>query len=514
MSWYWGWALIIIALLFSCGGRDVAGGSTVETDNAVSVQIVLTDGKPASGAVAHIRPVWFVADTGTTSTVASYARDLQADSLGWIRCDSLPIGSYILEVKNQGLGAYVQFERHDSTSMDSLSTVSLKPLGSIEGKVVLPAGAPYAWIQIYGLDRVVQTDSLGAFRVDSLPSAILHIRAVTAQQASVIADALVQVHSDYSWDIGILPAASIYTEDPSLWRYTRSLTVNALISDWMLPAADTTIGFLRLDSTNFDFAQTMADGRDLRLFDNDGNRLVHQRAYWNPELKRAVIRIRLSEMHLISMVEARWGCDGAVDPGSAGLWDGMADSLVQELYTVPVEDFETISLQSDLPAPISPHTWYLIPQDTAVHVIPKEGSVISGIQAAGFGRSGNAFHVNSTAPSYKWALFGLNVDTVPKDFTYMDSVVFWVRGSGNYQFAFERLYDGGGKAVFSDSLDSVWTRKCVRPQDFLPGDSISGNIGWKALRPAVTNMSFFAMGNVDFWLDEIRIYGLNRDDLK
>jgi len=486
----------------------------VETENAVSVQIFLTDGKPASGAIARIRPVWFVGDTGTNPASTSFSIDLLADSLGWVRCEKLPAGSYALEVQSRGLGAYVQFERRDSTIQDSLSTVSLKPLGSLVGKVILPLDAPYAWIQFYGLDRVVQTNSQGLFQLDSLPPAILHIRAVTAQQASVIADALVQIHADYSWDVGTLPAASIHTEDPSLWRYTQSLSVNSLISDWMLPLADTTVGFLRLDSTNFDFSQAMPDGRDLRFFDEYGNRLVYQRALWNADSQRAVIRIQLPGISLSAKIQMQWGNLGAVDPGSMGLWDGVADSIVLELYTVHVEDFETITLQAKLAAPISPHTWYLFPQDTSVHVIPKEGSVISGIQAADFGRSGNAFHISSTAPTYKWALLGLNLDTVPKDFAHLDSVVFWVRGTGTYQFAFEGLYDGGGKAVFSDSLDSVWTRKCVRPQDFLPGDNISGNIGWKALRHAVTNMSFFAIGNVDFWLDDIRIYGLNRDDLK
>ncbi|OIP44441.1 MAG: hypothetical protein AUK31_09365 [Fibrobacteres bacterium CG2_30_45_31] len=510
------WILLVAALLYSCGNRDVAGGSTVETDNAISVQVFLSDGKPASKAIARIRPAWSVADTATKQIASLYARDLQADSLGQIRCEDLAIGTYALEVQSAGVGAFIQFEHRDTISREILNDVSLKLLGSIEGQVELPMGTQYAWIQVYGLDRVVKTDSSGNFSLDSLPPSALHIRAITGKQVSVIADDLVQVHSGYSWNVGTLSAASIYTEDPLTWRYSQSIEVDSLFSDWMLPLSNPTVGFLRLDSTNFDFSQAMDDGRDLRFFDEFGNRLVYERASWNANLKTAFIRIRIAGLSLSSQIEMRWGCDGAVDPGDAGLWEGVADSVVEELYTVLVGDFEDGSLQSNLQAPIAPHFWYLIPQDTNVNMSPSSDSALLALQLAGSGRSGTAFHITSTGPSYKWALLGLNLyKENARNFDHLDSVVFWVRGTGYYEFAFENLLDSnGGKAVFSDSLDTVWTRKCVRPENFMPADSISGNYGWEAIQYSVTNMSFFAFGDVDFWLDDIRIYGLNRDDLE
>lgn len=506
--------LTTLFALCSCGNHEVAGGSTVETDNAVTLQVSYADGKPASGATARIRPTWFVADTAVPTPSSFYSRDVQADSQGWIRCRNLGTGAYTVEITSKGTGAFAQFERLDTLKSDSIGTISLKPLGSIAGNIELPSGTPYAWIQIYGMDRVVKTDSAGFFSMDSLPPAAIHIRAVASQQASVIANDIVEVHSGYSWNIGIISPPTIATEDPLTWRYSQHVDAGILFSEWMQPISSPTVGYLRLDSSNFDFSQAMSDGRDLRFFDESGNRMIYQRARWNANLKTALIRIRIAELAPMSKIEMRWGCIGAIDPGSDGLWEGVPDSVIAELNSVLVGDFENGTLQSNLLPPVSPHSWYLIPQDTTVHMVPSTDHALSAIQPTP-DRAGSAFHITSSGSPFKWALLGLKLDQgIPRNFEHLDSVVFWVRGQGNYQFGFENLSDNGGKAVFADSLDSVWTRKCIRPRDFLPGDGVSGNLGWENIQHSVTNLSFFAYGDVDFWLDDIRIYGLNRDDLQ
>lgn len=514
MNSRWAWVFVVIPLFVSCGDHKVAGGSTVETDNAVSLQVVGMEGVPNSNIVARIRPTWFVSDTGKQNVLAEYSQDIFADSKGWIHCKSLPSGSYTMEIRSQGYGALKHFDRQDTAAFDDLGSLTLKLLGSVEGSVELPEQAKYAWVQIYGLDRLIKTDSLGKFRIDSIPDGTHHIRAITSVSSSIAAEDHIQVRSGYSSNIGAISPASIYSEDPLTWKYSQFISVDSLFSEWMLPIPEPSVGILRLDSTNFDFTQAMNDGRDLRFFDGQGNRLVFERASWNSVRRTAVIRIRISKMPLNSQIEMRWGCDGSVDPGSEGLWEGVLDSIFEELYALHIADFEDGTLFTSMSPPNDNHMWYLLPQDTTMHISPHSDTAHLGIQPAGYGRDGKAFHVTSTGPVNRWVLFGMVLDTIPANFEQMDSVVFWVRGTGQYSFAFECLSGVEGKALFTDSLDTAWKRKAIRPDDFLAGDGKYGNLGWEGVAHSVTNISFFAYGNADFWLDDVRIYGLNGDDLR
>lgn len=506
--------LLLISIFIGCSKRDVAGGSTVETDNAVSVRIFLSDGKPAASALARVRPSWAVADTATMEFSPHYTLDYLADSNGWVHLENLPKGNYSIEVLRNGMGSFSHFERRDTLSSESLSAIQLKPLGSIQGQVNLPEGSIYAYVQVYGLDRIVKTDSLGKFVLDSLPPAPLHLRAIASEQASIISDDIIQVRSAYAMDVGTIADASIYSEDPLTWRYSKTIPTSRLFSDWMMPISTPSVGFLRLDSTNFDFSEAMPDGRDIRLFDEDGNRLIYQRANWDSERKTALLRVRILDLSPMTLIQLQWGCTGAVEPGFEGLWEGISDSVKQELYTVDIDDFETVSLESNLPAPITTQSWFLLPQDTNVYTVPSSDSAISGIESAGLGRSGNAFHYRAVGLTTRWGLLGLKIDTVPRNLAHIDSLVFWIRGTGRYQFALENLNNGVAKAIYEGTIDSLWTRKCVRPQDFIDGDNVGGNAGWDEVKDSITNLSFFVFGNSEIWIDDIRIYGINRDDLK
>jgi len=509
--WLVCWFALLIA---SCSNKQTAGGSTVETENAVAFQVLTEAGKPAANALVKVRPSWFVLDTNTQDSLGEGSLDATTDSKGWVRCQGLPVGDYVVEVRGNGVGALSSFFHGDTSKQESLVDLTLKPYGHIRGMVVLPDSAKHAWLQIFGVHRMVQTDSAGRFTLDSLPPGVLHLRAIEHGQESQLAEDFVLVRSEYVWDIGTLPEATLYSEDPLAWRHSLNIPVDSLVSDWMLPLTDPSVLTLRLDSNNFDFSQAMKDGRDLRMFDATGNRLIIQRAFWNQTERFAVVRVKLSNVPLTSELELRWGCQGALDPGSEGLWEGIADSLQQEENSVLVGNFESGTMATNLPSPISPHNWYLIPQDTTVTMTPIRDSAVQGIQAAGLGRSGNAYHIITNAPSFKWALLGTVLNTVPKNFSALDSVVFWVRGSGKYSFSLESLVDSGGKALYNDTLDTAWTKKCIRPSDFLAGDSTGGNVGWNVIRQRITNLSLFVVGVSDFWVDDIRIYGVNRDDLK
>jgi hypothetical protein len=96
----------------------------------------------------------------------------------------------------------------------------------------------------------------------------------------------------------------------------------------------------------------------------------------------------------------------------------------------------------------------------------------------------------------------------------MDSLVFWAKGTkgSNLFIAFE--HGDAFKAWMLDTLDTTWKRIRIRPSDFIPASvPAGGNLGWVAVRDSATDLSFILNGGTSFQLDDIRIYGLNFDDL-
>lgn len=54
----------------------------------------------------------------------------------------------------------------------------------------------------------------------------------------------------------------------------------------------------------------------------------------------------------------------------------------------------------------------------------------------------------------------------------------------------------------------------IRPQDFNSPSIVGNNVGWEAVRNRVTNLTFLVAGGSELWLDDIRLYGIDGNDLK
>lgn len=163
------WLLFLaVMLLVACSKDEVAGVSTVETENAFLIRIVHDDSLPAANVVARVRAANFVRDVEGDSADAEYYEDFVADSLGRIRIDSLAVDTATIEIFEEGLGLFKKILAADIHEGDSVQFV-MEKTGSLRGKVYLPEGVDYAWIQVYGTDRLVKTDSEGFFEMDSLP---------------------------------------------------------------------------------------------------------------------------------------------------------------------------------------------------------------------------------------------------------------------------------------------------------------------------------------------------------
>jgi hypothetical protein len=104
----------------------------------------------------------------------------------------------------------------------------------------------------------------------------------------------------------------------------------------------------------------------------------------------------------------------------------------------------------------------------------------------------------------------------PRCLRSLDSVVLWMRGSGKLYVALENSSGGvSRKAWATYRVDSSqWNRIRVRPQDFAAAENKYGNVGWSSVRDSITHITFLMAGSGDFWLDDVRLFGIDRDDLR
>jgi hypothetical protein len=97
----------------------------------------------------------------------------------------------------------------------------------------------------------------------------------------------------------------------------------------------------------------------------------------------------------------------------------------------------------------------------------------------------------------------------------LDSIVFWARGAKTIvTVAFDHQGTTDTKAWTPRYPDSTWKRFSIRPKDLDTATGVGGNVGWTGVRDSVTDISFFVVQGSDLWLDDVRLYGVDRDDLK
>ena len=382
----------VLYILCACSDKDVAGISSVETQNAYLIRVVRDDSLPAANVIARVRSVEFIRDSVGDSVEKEFYAEFVTDSLGCFRMDSLAVDVATIEIVDGGVGVFRKIAAHDVQNGVSVQFI-LEKTGSLRGKVYLPEGVDHAWIQVYGTDHLVQTDSEGYYEMDSLPP--------------------------YEYDLRILVGDSV---------------------------------------------------------------VVHA-----------------------ANVDAGEG-------SFANIYDFEPDSI-------KVLDFESGDAVFVLKEIDRNVTGYLAATDTSVQTVPAIGSkAADAVENAGAGREGKALHWKTSAGFGVWSFFGIWICPASStcDFTALDSVVYYVRGTGHYSFSFEALGKTNieGKALTNDTLDSVdeWKRVCVKPTDFIESDSSYGNFGWEPVSKTVTTISIFAYDEAEIWIDDITLYGIKPSD--
>lgn len=293
----------------------------------------------------------------------------------------------------------------------------------------------------------------------------------------------------------------------------RILPVDSILPTWNRPAGGT-VATLRFDRSDFDFAASFGDGRDLQFTRLGGAALPFFIDVWDSAAGRGRVLVRIDDSLLLadsSRIRMVWGVRQTSLSDAFATWVGLSDSTGLLANSALVDDFQDSNTTNSLPVA---NTWYASAYGSS--------SNVSGISfdTAGLSRSGQALHVTYTAPTTtsttQYVVVATYLGSKPDCLRSLDSLVFWARGSGTLYVALEHLTNSAGpKAWMHFTLDSTaWTRKSVRPSDFDAADGEGNNYGWNVVRDSITTLTFLVKGGSNLWLDDIRLHGVNRDDLK
>jgi hypothetical protein len=289
----------------------------------------------------------------------------------------------------------------------------------------------------------------------------------------------------------------------------RVYQVDSLLPAWNHPSEGGTVATLRLGASDLDFSKTSMDGMDLGVESAEGVPLPFRVVFWDRAASLGRLQVRLGPEHLRpgSAIVLRWGLRDSVRSDSAKVWRAIPDSQRLALTSVLVSDFEDSSLVSLLP---NAGKWYTLAADSAT-ITPPE------IVTAGQGRNGKAVCVRYTIPQTQgYAFLGVPLSGARRSLRSLDSIVLWARGdSTSLRISLE--YRSGTKvpkAWTARVLGSGWMRLAIRPVDFDAANGAGGNVGWLGVRDSVENLSLFVSEGREMCMDDIRLYGIDREDLR
>lgn len=496
--------LMVLLVLWGCSNDKTAGGNSTETENAIAFRVNDSHGKPLAKVAYKVLPAEFVADTAQRLDSLDYAYSGVSDSTGAILIENHKPGDFIIELAKDSLLSVLRYSVDDLSqeSVHSAETkVKLQKPGRIDGWVELPEGVDFAWVFFHGLDRAFRTDSTGRFVVDNVPSGNLTMLAALPGSLEVLKELPIEVEPEETLDLD--------------FKHSKMVRVTDLISEWMRPLSTPTVLTLRLDSSDLDFSELNGDGSDLRLLDAAGERLPLRIAYWDSAYGMGVLQVRINDLaDTLGEWTLKWGVHSTLSK-TDDVWSGLPDSLVLALNSVLVADFENNSSRTALPSPIPENSWYKSASEKGSISPAKEEPFTDALQPADSGRTGTAAHFEYSAKDPDYALIGTKLSSGKRNLARMDSLELWIRGDGDYIVALENREDfEDGKARFKGTCTANWSRVVIRPQDFLPADTTGDDLGWDAIKYGVTTFTIFARDGQNIWLDDIRIYGINVDDLK
>ena len=500
-----------LGLIASCGIGNDSAGNTTEIENAIAIRVY--DGKkPAANVRYQVLPSWYVADTTEESSVR-YTYEGKTDTNGWVRIGNHQDGSYTISFTKGESSIALQYTLNNLNHEYTLDSAALVAAGSVKGLVDLPDSADYAWVAVQGTNEIVKTDSLGQFIIRRAPCGYLTVSAWDSEDLNAIGQTSTNVTSKDTVDLGLIENPNKVIPENAI-RFMPS----ELISDWMRPLSFPTVLVLRLDTTNFDFKKAAKDGSDIRLYDGAGDLIPFEIDGWDTTLNSATLNIRVeSAADTVRPWLLTWGDKKAAKLKDVNVWKDLSDSLVAALNSVEILNFESGTKYNALPAPLNnKFDWYIQPHDSATVKNNLDSKPTNGIEKADratFGK--NVLHVQYQANKLgRYVVIGTRIAEHAHDLSRLDSVEVWLKGDGDYEIILETIVesDTNYKTTYKGSVNEKWTRVAVTPKDFTNADGKSYH-GWNVTRNKITRFTIFVYNGSDIWIDNVRMYGINLDDL-
>jgi len=167
------YAVVAVIGGFSCSNEPtLAGGATGAGNAAVSGHALYPDNSPVKNALVRVRPEGYVTDT-TGQSFPSQPENIMncsTDSSGTFHIDSLEQGTYCIEIldEDRDHGTLIRLDYSDTGNV-ILEPRVVTPVKNITGTVSVSGLPGNSWVQIYGIEALGKTDSLGRFEIDNLP---------------------------------------------------------------------------------------------------------------------------------------------------------------------------------------------------------------------------------------------------------------------------------------------------------------------------------------------------------
>ncbi|MBQ3714983.1 MAG: carboxypeptidase regulatory-like domain-containing protein [Fibrobacter sp.] len=533
-----------VFLLLCCSETETAGGPGSETTNGI---VAYVDGAPAAFASVALRRVDQKASLAALEN-SVIQPDFFADSNGRFVLDTVSSDNEFRMTVVSGGSAFSR--TFSAKELSKLDTVELTATGSVSGVVDLPKGSEYAWVGVYGMDMLVKTDAEGKFALPTVPSGD-SLKLYFAEESY---DSVYESHKVVVQPYGV-ETVNLKTEGivaVSKGKVVPFATVavrpvDQMVEDSSNQTNSIIVSEIRADSNGRFVLDSLKKGNyRLTVVDNG---IAYSKVLSAKEIEKLdtvelsatgslVGRVTLRSDMMYAYVGV-YGMDVFVktDMNGSYVFPSLPVGDSVELYFVtkkmeklPVEVKTVVDENTaDFHAPSmtfenfedSFDYWYTATDSLGSFMkpSPKDSSIENGVEYDST-RKSNVFHGQYWLgnSSYAWVLVGTNLRDHVWNLSLLDSIVFYAKGDGQIRVAVEN-WDKVSEELsmnlkaaseWKDLDTAKWQRYVIEPSDLIMNalDNAEGLKPWTYVKGWVKQLNFFAQGGSNFYIDDIKLYGV------
>ncbi|MBR6318795.1 MAG: carboxypeptidase regulatory-like domain-containing protein [Fibrobacter sp.] len=533
-----------VFLLLCCSETETAGGPGSETTNGI---VAYVDGAPAAFASVALRRIDQKASLAALEN-SVIQPDFFADSNGRFVLDTVSSDNEFRMTVVSGGSAFSR--TFSAKELSKLDTVELTATGSVSGVVDLPKGSEYAWVGVYGMDMLVKTDAEGKFALPTVPSGD-SLKLYFAEESY---DSVYESHKVVVQPYGV-ETVNLKTEGivaVSKGKVVPFATVavrpvDQMVEDSSNQTNSIIVSEIRADSNGRFVLDSLKKGNyRLTVVDNG---IAYSKVLSAKEIEKLdtvelsatgslVGRVTLRSDMMYAYVGV-YGMDVLVktDMNGSYVFPSLPVGDSVELYFVtkkmeklPVEVKTVVDENTaDFHAPSmtfenfedSFDYWYTATDSLGSFMkpSPKDSSIEKGVEYDST-RKSNVFHGQYWLgnSSYAWVLVGTNLRDHVWNLSLLDSIVFYAKGDGQIRVAVEN-WDKVSEELsmnlkaaseWKDLDTAKWQRYVIEPSDLIMNalDNAEGLKPWTYVKGWVKQLNFFAQGGSNFYIDDIKLYGV------